>query len=130
MRERTRQPTAASTIDDVVDGIFGGSRVLADAFRSDILVRVRRLDLGEVDDAALAARLGEFYEAMRAERDPLSSDASGPMDLLRRYVDWLGERDWRMTVRVLSASSPAFQQFRREVASRHPRGADPLTGRS
>jgi hypothetical protein len=119
------------TIDQVVTGLFNGSRVTADAFRSDILVRAGKLDLGRVVDTDLAVCLGELYTAMRAQRATGSalSDKSGPMDLLRRYLIWLSDQDWRMTMRVLRIDSPAFQQFRREEAHRHPYGADPLTGR-
>lgn len=124
-----------STVDQVVAGLFNGnSWVLANAFRSDILVRARALDFGDVGEVDLAIKLGKLHEAIKSARSlrPPLSDVPGPLDLLRRYVMWLAERaDWqnKMTTRVLWADSPAFQQFRREVAARHPRGVDPLTGR-
>jgi hypothetical protein len=116
------------TTDEVVSSVFNGSAVLAASFRSDVLVRARKLDMGRVSEPDLAARLGELYQALRAERAP-GSDTPGSLDLLGRYVDWLSEKDWRMTPRVLGMDSPAFAQFRREEASRHPHGVDPLTGR-
>jgi hypothetical protein len=126
-----RQPPAPA-MDDLLSSTLNGSQVMRDAFESDILVRARRLALGSASESDLAATLMGLYVEMRAERSRAypAVTTSGPMDLLRRYVIWLGERDWpTMTVRVLSKDSPAFQQFRREEAALHPRGADPLTGR-
>lgn len=125
MLDRTRQePT--TTVDEVLTNLFNGSKIVSEAFKSDILVRAKRLSLGSVSEVDLMTRLGELYGSIRAARVP---EAAGPIDLLRRYINWLSEKDWQMTMRVLSTSSPAFQQFRREEASLHPLGADPLTGR-
>lgn len=122
---------ASTTVDDVVRRTFNGSRVIADSFRTDVLARTIELDVGDVPEPVLAAKLAEAYQAIRAARPNGATPEGvlGPMTLLERYVQWLGERDWRMTTRVLDVASPAFQQFRREQASLHPRGADPVTGR-
>jgi hypothetical protein len=119
-------PRATSTSGATLNG----SAVARMAIDADMLARTRALGPGlAVSDADLAARLADFYAEVRRERDAERSTI-GPVDLLHRYVAWLGERGWpTMTTRVLSASSPAFQQFRRELAALHPRGADPLTGR-
>jgi hypothetical protein len=121
------QPSSAETIA----GLFNGSRVLAEAFESDVLGRARELDLGRIADPDLASALGGLYrEVVAARRGVDSSELPGPLDVLRRYVCWLGEKDWRMTTRVLRMDSPAFQQWRRDEAALHPRGLDPLTGGS
>jgi hypothetical protein len=122
------QENKTTSVDDVAAGLFNGNRILSLAFRSNILPKAKGIDLGDVAEPVLAERLGALYGELRAARTPNSEN--GPMDLLDRYLDWLAEhRDWRATVRVLSTTSPAFGQWRREEASRHPRGADPLTGR-
>lgn len=131
MRHHAKDEAPGRTADEVVSGLFNGSRVLADAFRRDVVTKAKKLGMGQVSDADLAFKLGATYVAIRTARQGASSDGlPGPLDLLERYLDWLGERrDWRMTTRVLGIDSPAFQQFVREESSRHPRGVDPLTGR-
>lgn len=131
MREAGAGDSPGETVDEVVAGLFNGSRVLAESFRSDLLAGAMLLDLGGAREAVVAARLGEMYRAIRAARaSPVSEGTPGALTLLGCYVGWLSERDWTtMTTRVLDLDSPAFGQFRREVASRHPRGADPVTGR-
>lgn len=130
MRLRTQEKVAPTT-DDVISGIFNGSKVLARSFRSDILVKAQALVRGNVDEAALAAKLGELYVAIRVARSGASVlGVPAPLELLERYVDWLSDKkDWQMTMRVLDTSSLAFQQFIREEALHHPRGLNPLIGR-
>jgi hypothetical protein len=125
-----RETAVPTSVDEVVAGLFNGSKVLADSFRSDVLARASSLDLGGASESSVAARLGDAYRAIRAARNGVSPEGIlGPLGLLERYVGWLGEKDWQMTIRVLGIDSPAFQQFRRELASRHPHGADPVTGK-
>lgn len=124
-----RAPPPAAVPGEVLSSRLNGSRVVLDALESDVLVRVRALDLGGASEAELAQRLADLYGEVRAARVP-GPETLGPVDLLRRYAIWLGDRDWpTMTTRVLSLASPAFRQFRRELAAAHPLGADPLTGR-
>lgn len=129
MRRDLEDRNAPRTVDEVTAAAFNGSRVLAETFRSEVLARARQLPMGEVSDAALAASLAALYSAIREARPASGDGRQGPLGLIRRYVDWLSEKDWRMTVRVLSFDSPAFTQFRREEANRHPLGLDPITGR-
>ena len=116
------------TVDCVISRLFNGSAVLAETFRGDILVRARRLDLGGESEAVLAGAVGNLYSAVQRQHRPGVSTV-GAMNLVRRYLIWLGEKDWQMTLRVLDIESPAFVKFRRGVAAMHPYGADPLTGR-
>jgi hypothetical protein len=132
MEMRTRDVKVKErTVDDVVGGTFNGSPVLASAFRHDVLGAARGLDLGGASDADVAASLAGAYSAIEAARGGRIVDGvPGSLDLLRSYVEWLAERtEWRMTTRVLSIDSPAFNQFRRETAARHPREVDSVTGR-
>lgn len=125
-----RDASAPASVDEVVAGLFNGSAVLADSFRSDVLARASALDLGGASAQIVAARLGDAYKVIRAARNGATPEGIlGPLGLLERYVGWLGEKDWQMTIRVLNIESPAFQQFRRELAARHPNGVDPVTGR-
>jgi len=76
--------------------------------------------------------LAGVYAAIDGARGGAILDGvPGPMELLLRYVEWLGDQNWidKATTRLLSIESPAFNQFRREVAARHPREVDPVTGR-
>ena len=130
-----RRRHAETPTEDVAAGLFNGSSVLAEAFETDVLRRARGIDFGRVSDPELAGALTAMYrEVLAARRGVRPSDLTGipgPLDVLRRYVDWLGDKlDWKMTTRVLSTSSPAFQQWRRDEAALHPRGVDPFIGRS
>jgi hypothetical protein len=120
-------------VDEVVTRLFNGSIVLADAFRSDILVKTRRLHLGNSSDADLAAKLGGIYQEIQRVRNgvPVLAGVPGPLELVSRYVDWLGTQEWinTATARVLSIESPAFQRFRRQESALHPHAIDPLLGR-
>lgn len=132
MEMRTRDDAVKSTtVDDVVGRAFNGSRSLAAVFRHDVLGAARELDLGGASEVDLARGLADAYVGIREAREGRTPDGvPSPIELLRRYVDWLSEkREWRATTRVLSIESPAFSQFRREEAARHPREVDPVTGR-
>lgn len=131
MRAANNAARLGETVDEVIARLFNGSRVLADSFRLDVLGRAGGIDFA-APECVVAEKLGVAYQAIRAARPGGSTPegAPGPLSLLERYVEWLGDKgDWNMTTRVLSIESPAFQQFRRELAARHPRGADPVTGR-
>ncbi|HXP04276.1 MAG TPA: hypothetical protein VN808_09155 [Stellaceae bacterium] len=133
----SRSPTKlikprSTTVDEVVAGLFNGSRVLADAFRRDVLGRARQLDLRDATEVALAEALGAMYQEIRRAREGrTASDLLGPLDLLERYLDWLGEQDWirNATVRALRFDSDNFNQFRREESRYQVHDRDPVTGR-
>jgi hypothetical protein len=133
MEMRTRDDAIRTmTVDDVVGRAFNGSRVLAASFRHDVLGSAKELDLGGASEVDLAASLAAAYAGIERAREGRYPDGvPSPLELLRRYVDWLSEKsEWRMTTRVLSLESPAFSQFIREETARHPREVDPLTGRN
>lgn len=114
----------SKTTDEVVTELFNGSRIEADAFRSDVIAPARKLRLGDVSESELSSHLGLIYAEIRRS---VRRGGPEPMDLLSRYVGWLGDRNWdTATVRVLTASSPAFQNFLREEAARDPYGLHPF----
>jgi hypothetical protein len=95
-------------------------------FIQDVLKPAKALHLFDMDnDGILAARLADLYAQIRYGRD-LASLLVGPLGLLQRYIQWLGERDWDASSKVLMMDSPAFAQFRRDYARLE--GRDPITG--
>jgi hypothetical protein len=107
---------------------------LIDTIMRDIIKPAKQLRLIDVKgDALLTARLIDLYNAMREERNNsnLSSDMKvrlgGPLEILKRYIDWLIEKDWEASTRVLKMDSPAFAQFRRDFRSLE--GLDPISGK-
>jgi hypothetical protein len=125
------KPSSSLTVNEVVGGAFNGSGVLADSFRSDVLARAMRLDLGGASEPAVAARLVDLYRAIRAARPGGATPEGvlGPLALVGRYVGWLEEQDWvrNATMRVIKFDSPAFSQFRREQARYQGYQCDPVT---
>jgi hypothetical protein len=107
---------------------------LIDTMLRDIIKPAKKLRFIDVKgDALLTSKLIDLYNAMREERNNsnLSSDMKirlgGPLEILKRYIDWLIEKDWEASTRVLKVDSPAFAQFRRDFRSLE--GWDPISGK-
>ena len=74
------------------------------------------------DRGGLAVHVLDLYDAVKkgAKSQPatnLKIRIGGPLEILRRYVDWLAEKDWEASSQVLKPNSPAFASFRRDFRS-------------
>jgi hypothetical protein len=91
----------------------------------------------------VARALGKLNDAIRSEHKAAIAKLNdlqkqsiafgGGISILQRYLGWLdegGQSEWanNATTRIFDLASPAFRQFRREEANRHPYGYDPITG--
>jgi hypothetical protein len=111
---------------------FSSSRLI-ESMIVDIIKPTKKLKLIDIDrDAVLTSHLVELYNAIREQRSDadLTSDLKvrlgGPLEILKQYIDWLSEKDWEASSRVLKFDSPAFSQFRRDF--RGLEGLDPING--
>jgi hypothetical protein len=107
---------------------------LVDSFARDILRPAKKLGVFDAnDDIVLAGHLAALYAAIRTARDDasLSDDLKlrlgGPSEIVKRYIEWLHDKQWRVSSKVLTVSSPAFGQFRRDYQDGE--GFDPIDGR-
>lgn len=125
-----RQPKSALYIIETEFGISSSvlKRALMETIRS-------AHQLGFVDGSeALIRAIGGLYNRIKEERTNGTTPPGmpAPLDLLERYVNWLGDQHWitNKTVALFQFNSQVFGQWRRDQAERDPRLRDPVTGRS
>jgi hypothetical protein len=85
------------------------------------------------NDAVLTDKIVGLYNEIQNERatvrlsPAVKLNIGGPLEVMRRYISWLAEKDWDASSRVLKSDSPAFNQFRRDF--RNMEGNDPVNGK-
>jgi hypothetical protein len=121
------------TVEEVLHQKGFVSDRLVDSMVRDIIKPAKRIGFIDIkSDAVLAAKLVDLYSSIREQRNDANLSSGlrirlgGPLEILNRYVEWLIEKDWEASSRVLKLDSPAFSQFRRDFRSLE--GSDPITG--
>jgi hypothetical protein len=107
---------------------------IVDTIERDLVIPARRLHLSDMtNDAVLTDKIVGLYNEIQNERatvrlsPAVKLNIGGPLEVMRRYISWLAEKDWDASSRVLKSDSPAFNQFRRDF--RNMEGNDPVNGK-
>jgi hypothetical protein len=101
---------------------------------TEIIKAAKRLQLFDLKtEAELTVHILDLYDAMKGGREAanlstnLKIKIGGPLEILRRYMAWLVEKDWEASSKVLKLNSPSFASFRRDFRSLE--GIDPIDGK-
>ena len=101
---------------------------------TEIIKAAKRLQLFDLKtEAELTLHILDLYDALKGGREAanlatnLKIRIGGVLEIMRRYVAWLAEKDWEASSKVLKLNSPSFASFRRDF--RALEGVDPIDGK-